>query len=139
MKMTLLEVQVTEQNLAEIVKKKLPYQLVRAIKHNIFKFQEEFRLMEEERMKIAKLYAEKDKDGEAKVEKGKFVFAENNEDNFKKEFGEFLQNEIDVDIMCVPENVVEQVENERYDALTTLDLIKIDFMIEKQEDMTDGK
>ena len=139
MKMKLVEVQMRANNLAEIVEKKLPYNLMRGIKNNLLRFQQELCLIEEERVKTIKKYAKKDENGEWVIKDGRYTFDEGEEEKYNKEFNELLQNEIDVDVQTVPEDIVEQTEKERYDALTTLDLIKIDFMIEKQEEKVDGK
>lgn len=139
MKMTLAEVQMTAQNLAAVALKKLPHRLAYGIGKNLMVFQAEQRLIEERRVEIAKLYADKDDKGEPVVKDNCYTFAGDGAENFKKEFGEFLGTETEVNIYTVPEELLEQLENDRYDVLTPAELIALDFMIETQEGKADDK
>ena len=139
MKMTLAEVQMTAQNLAAVAMKKLPHRLAYAVGKNLMVLQAEQRLIEERRVEIAKTYADKDENGELVVKDNCYTFAGNGVENFKKEFGEFIGMETEVDIYTVPEELLEQLENERFDILTPAELIALNFMIETQEENADDK
>ncbi len=139
MKMKLAEIEMTAQNLARVAGKKLPHKLAYAIGKNLMALQPEQKLIDERRVEIAKTYADKDESGVAKVENNEFVLSEEGMKNFREEFVEFLNTETDVEIYMVPEDLLEQLENERFDVLTPAELLALYFMIEKQEEKADGK
>lgn len=131
MKMTLEELNITVQNLATVAKKKLPHKLAYAVGRNLMKFQPEQHLIEERKLEIAKHYAERDEAGELIVRKNYYIFEGENVVKFNEEFGEFLKTETEVEIYKVPKGLLEQLENERYDALTPEEYIALDFMVEE--------
>lgn len=132
MKIKLAEVKVRYKTLCSLANKKLPVKVSYAISKNIMKLQEETETLEKERVKLAEQYAVKGEDGEPKVIDNSYVMEENQE-AFAKEYQEFLDTETEVMIYTIPEDVMECMDDSRYDVLTPAELIALDFMIEHPE------
>lgn len=130
MKMKLSEIQATAQNLAPIEKKRLPYDLAKVVAKNILALQSELKLIEENRVMIAKTYAEKDEHGELVVNDNCYSFTGDNMSKFKEEYIEFLETETDVELLTISETVVDLLDSDKYDTLTPAELIALDIMIE---------
>lgn len=135
MKIKLAEVRNRHQALCMIGDKKLPIKLSYAVGKNIMKFQEELESIEAARIKLVEQYAKKSEDGSFEMKDGHYDVGEN-EQKLKEEFTEFLNTETDIDIHTVPEGIVENMEEARYDALTPAELIALDFMLEEPQKNT---
>lgn len=132
MKFKLAEVKVRHQTLCNLGNKKLPVKVSYAISKNIMKLQEEVETLEKERVKLAEQYAVKGEDGKPKVINNSYVMEENQE-VFAKEYQEFLDTETEIMIYTIPEELIECMDDDRYDVLTPAELVALDFMIEHPE------
>ncbi len=133
MKMTLAAALMTAQNLAPLAQKKLPHRLAYAIGKNLLALQAEQKLVEERRMEMVKTYAESDEAGDPVIKDNNYVFPEEGLKQFKEEFDDFMKTETEVAVYTIQEELLEQLESERYDVLTPVELISLEFMIEKAE------
>ena len=129
MKMTLTEVSIRNKRLAELANKTLPSKLGYAIAKNLINLQAELNIIDKGRIAILDRYAERDAEGNPIIESGSYKLGENLP-KFSEEYNEYLETETDVEIMMVPSDVLEKLDDPRYDALTGAQLISIDFMIE---------
>lgn len=131
MQMKLSDVRVRYQNLMQLSAKKLPHKMAYAIAKNLLKLETEFKLTEERRKEMIDSYAVKDDAGAAVVKNGKYDFGDK-EDEFNKEFEDFLATETEVDIHMIPSEVLETLEDARYDVLTPAEMVALDFMIAEE-------
>lgn len=132
MKIKLAEIKARHKNLCTLGNKKLPVKVSYAISKNIMKLQEEAETLEKERVKLAEQYAVKGEDGNPKVINNSYVMEENQEE-FTKEYRELLDTETEIMIYTIPEDVIECMDDARYDVLTPAELIALDFMLEHPE------
>lgn len=130
MKIKLAEVKTRHQSLCLLGNKKLPIKLSYAIGKNIMKLQSEMEDIEKARINLIQQYAEKEGDGTYKVVDGHYELGDNTE-KFSDEYKEFLDSEEEIAICTVPEAVVEDMDDSRYDVLTVAELIALEFMLEK--------
>ena len=91
MKFTLLEVKNAEQGLVKIMQKELPIKVSYRISKIINLFRKESSEIEDARVKLVKKYGKEDKEGNIKI-------AEEKQDEFRNEFAEFLQEEIEINL-----------------------------------------
>lgn len=129
MQMKLSEVRVRQQNLMQFASKKLPNKLGYAIAKNLIKLESEVSLIEKQRIAIIEGYAKKDEAGNPVIENNVYDI-KGHEEDFQKEYSEFLETETEIDIYTVPCDVLDQLENDRYDVLSPAELVTLDFMIE---------
>ena len=129
MKMTLTEILQKQRNLAALANMKLPYKLAYAISKNLGKMEAEVKAIEETRLNIIKEYAVKDENGEPVVVDNKYDLGDNVA-AFTEEFQNFMSTETEVDILTVPEAVLE-TDYSRFDILTVDQIAALDFMIEE--------
>ena len=130
MKIKLAEVKTRHRSLCLLGNKKLPIKLSYAIGKNIMKLQGEMEDIEKARINLIQQYAEKEGDGTYKVVDGHYELGDNAE-KFSDEYKEFLDTEQEIDIRTVPEEVVESMDDSRYDVLTVAEMIALEFMLEK--------
>lgn len=126
MKMQVREVIANINSLAKVIKKdvSMPYSLRRAIRKNYATLYEEYRLFDEERMKIITPIQGAD-EGNMSVEELS-TFKKTKEEIGQK-IDEMLNAEVDIQIIKVSETALENVD------LTVSDEIAIEFMIEEVE------
>ena len=132
MKIKLGEIKSRHQALCMVGNKNLPVKLAYAIGKNIIKLQEETENIEKTRIKLVQHYAEKDENGEFIIKDERYDVGKNGE-LLNKEFAELLDTETEVSIHTITEDVLELLENERYDVLSPAEMIAIDFMIENPQ------
>lgn len=132
MKIKLGQIKSRHQALCMVAKKDLPAKLSYYIGRNILKLQEEFSCYEKMRVEIAKKFAQKDENGEFLVKDESFVFGEN-EKVFDDELKELNETEIDISFDMVSVDILDLLENERYDVLSPVEMVAIDFMIENPQ------
>lgn len=131
MQMRLTDVRVRYQNLMQLSAKKLPHKMAYAIAKNLLKLETEFKLIEERRKEMIDTYAQKDEKNEPVLKGNSYDMGENAE-AFEKEFKEFLDTETEVDIYMIPSEVLETLEDARYDVLTPAEMVALDFMIAEE-------
>ena len=74
-------------------------------------------------------YAEKDEEGKAKVKDGNYVIQEDQKQAFSDEMKELLEVENEIDLHTINMDEVEKCDTDKYDSLTTADLMTLDIMI----------
>ena len=138
MKLSLLEVKNKYNVLNSLGDKKLPVKLSYAIGKNFLKLKEEVDIINQATKALLEQYAEKDDDGNPKKnEDGTYVIED--ETCVNAEYEKFLKDEVDITIHTVPESILEESENERYDVLTIAEIVALDFMVEKPAEAAETK
>lgn len=133
--MKLGEVQSTLEGLYKIATKNLPVKVSYAIAKNIKVLNEEYKTIDEQRIKLCEKYADKDDDGKAvmekKGEKEFYKFSDGNEVKMNDEYKELLEEEAELDIHTVDITEFEKCDmSDRYDILTPAEYANLEFMIE---------
>lgn len=99
---------------------RMAYQLAKIIKE----VQKEFELFQETRMKLIYEYAERNEDGQLKVdENNNFTIPKEKIQNFQKELNELLEMQVELQINKINLDELEDIE------FTPMDLIKIEKFI----------
>lgn len=132
MKIKLAEVKARLQILCKLGDKKLPVKISYAISKNIMQLQEESDALEKARIQLVEQFAEKDEDGKPKVIDNAYVM-NGDKEKCMKEYQEFLEMEAEIMIYTVSEEILENMDDTRYDVLTPAELVGLDFMIEHPE------
>ncbi len=129
MKMRLSEVQGRLQGLLNISGKKFPAKVSYAIMKNEKALESEYKVIDEQRIKICEAYAEKDDEGNAIVKEEKYVFSSANQAACDKEYKELLAEEIEVDICTIDAEELDKCDDSsRYDVPTAADFMTLEFM-----------
>lgn len=129
MKMKLAEVRVAHANLMALSHKKLPHKLAYAVAKNLMKLESESKLIEERRMEMITTYVVKDEEGNPVIKDARYDLG-NNEENFNKEYTEFMETETEIDIHTISCTELDMLDDSRYDVLTAAEMIALDFMLE---------
>lgn len=115
--------------------KKFPFKLRYAIGRNTEKLKKEFERLEEERIKICKEFAKKDKNGNpVTVVSGDdtiYAFAGENEKKCNEAYAEVLGVETDIMLFTVPLAVLEMCDTGEYDIPAVKEQMALMFMIEE--------
>lgn len=115
--------------------KKFPFKLRYAVGRNTEKLKKEFERLEEERIKICKEFAKKDKSGNpVTVTSGDntiYAFAGDNEKKCNEAYAEVLDTETDIMLFTVPSTVLEMCDTGEYDIPTVKEQRALLFMIEE--------
>ena len=140
MKMTLKEANERYLALSKMADHTFPAKLGFAIAANMEKLEKECNRTEQERVKLCKLYAEKDEDNNPKMidsvvnghpMKSYDIFDQNLE-LLKKDLEELTEMEVDVEIRTIEENIIEKCESEpRYSVPTVKEICALSFMLTK--------
>lgn len=113
--------------------KKFPFDLRYTIGRNIETLEKEFERLEEERIKICKEFAEKDKDGNpvtiTSEDKEIYVFEGDNEKKCNEAYKEVLDTETEIRLFTVPAPVLEKCDAGEYDIPTVKEQRSLFFMI----------
>lgn len=108
-------------NTSEIIKKKLPVKLGYAISKNLKNMESMAESYNTEYKKIRDAYETVGEDNKPVIK---------DMTNFVKEVNELLEIENDFEMMKVSLDVLEDLDNPKYDSLTPSELAAIDIMIE---------
>lgn len=113
--------------------KKLPQKISYAIMKNLVSLQQEYDLYEKQLEKIFREYEDKtikDKDGKIVFNKsGLPVVKDDYIDSFNEEIKELLNTEVEVEIYQIDDELFNYEENNRYDNLTTKEIIELSAII----------
>lgn len=140
MKMTLGEANERYFALAGMRERIFPVKLGFAIAENLESLKVEADRAEQERVKLCKLYADKDKDGSFKMVDSvvngtpvkNYQVSEENRILLEKDLEELYKIEVDVKVRPVSESVFEKCESEpRYSTPSVKEICALSFMIEK--------
>lgn len=128
--MKLGEINKATTNLSRIAEKKFPAKVGYAIAKNVELLKKEYQDLEQQRVKLCEMYADKDEEGKPITEDGKFVFQEGEQQKFQMEYEELLKEEAALDFHMADAVELEKCDlNERYDVPTAEDYMAMDFML----------
>lgn len=113
----------------KLASKRLPVKVAYAISRNLDKMNNIITSYETARKTLLDQYAEKDEEGKAKVKDGNYVIQEDQKQAFSDEMKELLEVENEIDLHTINMDEVEKCDTDKYDSLTTADLITLDIMI----------
>lgn len=113
----------------KLASKRLPVKVAYAISRNLDKMNNIITSYETARKTLLDQYAEKDEEGKAKVKDGNCVIQEDQKQAFSDEMKELLEVENEIDLHTINMDEVEKCDTDKYDSLTTADLMTLDIMI----------
>ncbi|MBS4967344.1 MAG: hypothetical protein KHZ73_00560 [Lachnospiraceae bacterium] len=113
----------------KLASKRLPVKVAYAISRNLDKMNNIITSYETARKTLLDQYAEKDEEGKAKVKDGNYVIQEDQKQAFSDEMKELLEVENEIDLYTINMDEVEKCDTDKYDSLTTADLMTLDIMI----------
>lgn len=113
----------------KLASKRLPVKVAYAISRNLDKMNNIITSYETARKTLLDQYAEKDEEGKAKVIDGNYVIQEDQKQAFSDEMKELLEVENEIDLHTINMDEVEKCDTDKYDSLTTADLMTLDIMI----------
>ncbi len=131
MLLTFGEIVNLNEELHNVVRKRLPFQLAYAISKNVQDISKEADIIGQNRIKLIELYADKDENGNPVIKDGKYHISDENQGVFQQEYTEFLHTETEVfkNIEKVDITKFDKLEDQRYDALSAADITALSFMI----------
>ena len=132
--MKLNEVTSTYRKLAGFAGKKFPVKISYAISKNLKKLEKEMELIEKGRMEILEQFAEKTEDGQLKIEDDRYILGDKEQD-FQKEYMEYLETETDVDLYKVPIAELDKMEDVRYSVLSPDEITNLMDILEDEEEV----
>lgn len=113
----------------KLASKRLPVKVAYAISRNLDKMNNIITSYETARKTLLDQYAEKDEEGKAKAKDGNYVIQEDQKQAFSDEMKELLEVENEIDLHTINMDEVEKCDTDKYDSLTTADLMTLDIMI----------
>ena len=113
----------------KLASKRLPVKVAYAISRNLDKMNNIITSYETARKTLLDQYAEKDEEGKAKMKDGNYVIQEDQKQAFSDEMKELLEVENEIDLHTINMDEVEKCDTDKYDSLTTADLMTLDIMI----------
>lgn len=133
MKMKLGEVRRRLEGLLKVADKRFPAKVSYAISKNQKILENEYKDLEEQRIKICESYADKDENGKAVTQEKDgnmlYAFSWDAQEQCNKEYADLLGEEIEVDIYTVDASELDKCdESERFDIPTPVDYMAMDFM-----------
>ena len=136
MRLTLKEISDKYQAFNKIIAKKLPIKLSYAISKNMTTLEDEAKVIDDNRIKLAQTYAEKNEDGSPKVINNSYVI--DDIESFNKELSEYYKTEIDIDIGTVNSSDLDKLDDPKYDALSPSEIMALQFMLEDKSDISES-
>lgn len=112
-----------------LAKKRLPVKIGYAISRNLNNMDGILNSYEDARQKLIDQYADKNEDGTLKIKDNVAVIAPENRKAFSEAIDELLAIENEIDIHTINFEEVEKCDTDKYDSLTTADLLTLDIMI----------
>lgn len=133
MKMKLGEVRGRLEGLLKVADKRFPAKVSYAISKNQKILENEYKDLEEHRIKICESYADKNENGKAVTQEKDgnmlYVFSGDAQEQCNKEYADLLGEEIEVDIHTVDAEELDKCdESERFDIPTAADYMAMEFM-----------
>ena len=129
MDLTLGEIRDKYKVFVAISSKKLPIKLSYAISKNLSVLEKEANLIDDNRIKLAEAYAEKNPDGTPIIDENKcYVINEAALPSLNKEIAEYYRTVTSICKANIKE--LDKLEDSRYDALSPAEISALDFMLE---------
>ena len=133
MKMTVSQAILAAEAIASMRNKALPVRASYALGKSFTALAKERQTVDEERMKLCRMYAEKDENGEPVVDGNVFKMTTENEAACNAEYAKLLATETEVDVCQVPITLLEAADQDkRYDSLTIRELDAISMLITEE-------
>ena len=127
--MKLFEVVSVSNGLRILDGKRLPAKINYALMKNKKALLEELQGIQEQRIKIMKSHAKKDKNGKPASENGQFIFeSDADKEEATKEYAELLSVDANIDIMTVTFDDIVKCDD--MEPLTTSEIEALEFMID---------
>ena len=135
MLLTFGEIVNLNEELHNVVRKRLPFQLAYAISKNVQDISKEADIIGQNRIKLIELYADKDENGNPVIKDGEYHISDENQGVFQQEYTEFLHTETEVfkNIEKVDITKFDKLEDQRYDALSAADITALSFMTSEEK------
>lgn len=131
MDLTLGEIRDKYKVFVAISSKKLPIKLSYAISKNLSVLEKEANLIDDNRIKLAEAYAEKNPDGTPIIDENKcYVINKAALPSLNKEIAEYYRTVTSIDICKANIKELDKLEDSRYDALSPAEISALDFMLE---------
>lgn len=131
MELTLGDIRNKYQAFVAISSKRLPIKLSYAISKNLSALEKEANLIDNNRIKLAEAYAEKNPDGTPAIDENKcYVINEVALPSLNKEIAEYYRTVTRIDICKADIKELDKLEDSRYDALSPAEISALDFMLE---------
>lgn len=128
--MKLGEINEATTKLSRTAEKKFPVKVSYTIAKNVELLKKECQDLEQQRVRLCEMYADKDEKGKPIIEDGKFSFQEGEQQKFQMEYEDLLKEEAALDFHMVDAGELEKCDlNERYDVPTAEDYMAMDFML----------
>ena len=131
MRLTLKEISDKYQAFNKIIAKKLPIKLSYAISKNMTTLEDEAKVIDDNRIKLAQTYAEKNEDGSPKVINNSYVI--DDIESFNKELSEYYKTEIDIDMCKVNSSILDKLDDPKYDVLSPSEIMTLQFMLDDDD------
>ena len=128
MRLTLKEISDKYQAFNTIIAKKLPIKLSYAISKNMTTLEDEAKVIDDNRIKLAQTYAEKNEDGSPKVINNSYVISDL--ESFNKELNEYYKSETNIEVCKIDSNELDKLDDPRYDTLSPSEIMTLQFMLE---------
>lgn len=128
MRLTLKEISDKYQTISSITSKKLPIKLSYAISKNMVVLESEAKVIDDNRIKLAQTYAEKNEDGSPKVINNSYVI--DDIESFNKELSEYYKSETNIEVCKIDSNELDKLDDPRYDVLSPSEIMALQFMLE---------
>lgn len=116
-----------------LTNKVLPVKLSYCIAYNTEVLEKEAKRVDQQKSQLIERYANKDENGKPVIEQlnGQPVYSfGENQEVFFREYNDFLDTEVELDIRTINEEIIEKCDEPKYDALSTGDLSNLLFMID---------
>ena len=136
MRLTLKEISDKYQTISSITSKKLPIKLSYAISKNMVVLESEAKVIDDNRIKLAQTYAEKNEDGTPKIIDHSYVISDL--ESFNKELNEYYKSETDIEVCKIYSNELDKLDDPRYDVLSPSEIMALQFMFEDKSDNSES-
>lgn len=129
LKLGILENKLKEiANLNEI---KLPVKLAYALAKNETALTDEFKTYLKKQIEILEKDCIRDSEGKPVLENNEYTYeSEERKAQVLSELNELANMEVDINIMTLPVDILEQCNTGKFDALTTKDILTLEFMLQ---------
>ena len=128
MRLTLKEISDKYQAFNKIIAKKLPIKLSYAISKNMTTLEDEAKVIDDNRIKLAQTYAQNNEYGTPKIIDHSYVISDL--ESFNKELNEYYKSETDIEVCKIDSNELDKLDDPRYDALSPSEIMALQFMLE---------
>lgn len=113
------------------INKKLPIQINYIIAKNISELEKTALVIDNERQAIISKYAQRNEDGTFVINEGNYSIPYNKIADFSADINELMSIVNDIPLMTISKEIINQASNERYDVMSTDDMVSLSMIIEE--------